>query len=62
MSVERMVDGVSKISRVYGLNEEEKQDIWVNQTSDMRKNVLIVFMGWTATGNLRNPALGRFVS
>jgi len=62
MSVERTVDGVTKTSRVYGLNEEEEQDLWMNQNSYLGKNVLIVYMGLTATGNLRNPALGRFVA
>jgi hypothetical protein len=61
MSVEGVVNGMNKTSRVYGLNEEEEQDLWVNQTSYLGKQVLIVYMGLTSTGNLRNPALGRFV-
>lgn len=61
MSVEGVVNGMDKTSRVYGLNEEEEQDLWVNQTSYLGKQVLIVYMGLTSTGNLRNPALGRFV-
>jgi len=61
MSVEGVVKGMNKTSRVYGLNEEEEQDLWANQTSYLGKQVLIVYMGLTSTGNLRNPALGRFV-
>lgn len=61
MSVEGVVDGINKTSRVYGLNEEEEQQLWMNQTSYLGKQVLIVYMGLTSTGNLRNPALGRFV-
>ncbi|MEG3933744.1 MULTISPECIES: hypothetical protein [unclassified Microcoleus] len=61
MSVEGMVNGVNKITRVYGLNEEEEQDLWINRDSYMGKQVQIVYMGLSATGNLRTPALGRFV-
>jgi len=61
MSVEGMVNGVNKITRVYGLNDEEEQDLWMNRDSYMGKQVQIVYMGLSATGNLRTPALGRFV-
>jgi hypothetical protein len=61
MSVEGVVNGINKTSRVYGLNEEEEQELWMNQTSYLGKNVLIVYMGFTSTGNLRNPTFGRFV-
>jgi hypothetical protein len=61
MSVEGVVNGINKTSRVYGLNEEEEQELWMNQTSYLGKQVLIVYMELTSTGNLRNPALGRFV-
>ncbi|MEG4587253.1 hypothetical protein QUA54_18835 [Microcoleus sp. MOSTC5] len=61
MSVEGTVNGVTKVSRVYGLNDEEKQDLWMNRDSYIGKQVQIVYMGLTATGNLRSPALGRFV-
>lgn len=61
MSVEGMVHGVNKITRVYGLNDEEEQDLWMNRDSYMGKQVQIVYMGLSATGNLRTPALGRFV-
>ncbi|MEG4838326.1 MULTISPECIES: hypothetical protein [unclassified Microcoleus] len=61
MSVERTVDGVNKVSRVYGLNDEEEQDLWMNRDSYIGKQVQIVYMGLTSTGNLRSPALGRFV-
>ncbi|MEG4960296.1 MULTISPECIES: hypothetical protein [unclassified Microcoleus] len=62
MSVEGMVNGVNKVSRIYGLNDEEEQDLWMNRDSYIGKQVQIVYMGVTATGNLRSPALGRFVS
>ncbi|MEG4843761.1 hypothetical protein QUB05_04630 [Microcoleus sp. F10-C6] len=61
MSVEGTINGINKTSRVYGLNEEEEQELWMNQTSYLGKQVLIIYMGLTSTGNLRNPALGRFV-
>ncbi|NQE37289.1 hypothetical protein [Microcoleus asticus] len=61
MSVEGTVNGVMKTSRVYGLNDEEEQDLWMNRDSYIGKQVQIVYMGLTATGNLRSPALGRFV-
>jgi hypothetical protein len=61
MSVEGAVNGINKTSRVYGLNKEEEQELWMNQTSYLGKQVLIVYMGLTSTGNLRNPAWGRFV-
>ncbi|MEG4496972.1 hypothetical protein QUB05_07175 [Microcoleus sp. F10-C6] len=61
MLVEGMVNGVNKITRVYGLNDEEEQDLWMNRDSYMGKQVQIVYMGLSATGNLRTPALGRFV-
>ena len=61
MSVEGTINGINKTSRVYGLNEEEEQELWINQTSYLGKQVLIIYMGLTSTGNLRNPALGRFV-
>lgn len=61
MSVEQTVDGISKVSRVYGLNDEEEQDLWMNRDSYIGKPVQIVYMGLTATGNLRSAALGRFV-
>ena len=61
MSVEGVVNGINKTSRVYGLNEEEEQELWMNQTSYLGKQVLIIYMGLTSTGNLRNPAFGRFV-
>ena len=61
MSVEGSVNGVTKVSRVYGLNDEEEQDLWLNRDSYIGKQVQIVYMGVTATGNLRSPALGRFV-
>ncbi|MEG4455910.1 hypothetical protein [Microcoleus sp. N9_A1] len=61
MSVEGTVNGVTKVSRVYGLNDEEEQGLWMNRDSYIGKQVLIVYMGLTATGNLRSPALGRFV-
>ena len=61
MSVEGSVNGVTKVSRVYGLNDEEEQDLWLNKDSYIGKQVQIVYMGLTTTGNLRSPALGRFV-
>ncbi|MEG4535039.1 hypothetical protein [Microcoleus sp. D2_18a_D3] len=61
MSVEGMVNGVNKITRVYGLNDEEEQDLWMNRDSYIGKQVQIVYMGLSSTGNLRTPALGRFV-
>jgi len=61
MSVEGTINGINKTSRVYGLNEEEEQELWMNQTSYLGKQVLIIYMGLTSTGNLRNPAFGRFV-
>jgi hypothetical protein len=61
MSVEGVVNGINKTSRVYGLNEEEEQELWMNQISYLGKQVLIIYMGLTSTGNLRNPAFGRFV-
>ena len=61
MSVEGVINGVTKISRVYGLNDEEEQDLWMNRDSYIGKQVQIVYMGLTATGNLRSPVLGRFV-
>jgi len=61
MSVEGTINGINKTSRVYGLNEEEEQELWMNQTSYLGKQVLIIHMGLTSTGNLRNPAFGRFV-
>ncbi|MEG4166579.1 MULTISPECIES: hypothetical protein [unclassified Microcoleus] len=61
MSVEGMVNGVNKIIRVYGLNDEEEQDLWMNRDSYIGKQVQIVYMGLSATGNLRTAALGRFV-
>jgi len=61
MSVEGSVNGVTKVSRVYGLNDEEEQDLWMNRDSYIGKQVQIVYMGVTATGNLRSPALARFV-
>jgi len=61
MSVKGVVNRMNKTSRVYGLNEEEEQELWMNQTSYLGKQVLIVYMELTSTGNLRNPALGRFV-
>jgi hypothetical protein len=61
MSVEGIVNGVSKVSRVYGLNDEEAQELWMNRDSYIGKQVQIVYMGLSPTGNLRNAALGRFV-
>jgi hypothetical protein len=61
MSVEGTINGINKTSRVYGLNEEEEQELWMNQTSYLGKQVLIIYMGLTSTGNLRNPAFGRFL-
>jgi len=60
MSVEGTINGINKTSRVYGLNEEEEQELWINQTSYLGKQVLIIYMGLTSTGNLRKPAFGRF--
>lgn len=62
MSVEGLVNGVTKVSRVYGLNEEEEQDLWMNRDSYIGKQVQIVYMGLSSTGNLRNAALARFVT
>ncbi|MEG4084853.1 hypothetical protein [Microcoleus sp. POL10_C6] len=62
MSVEGLVNGVNKITRVYGLNDEEEQDLWMNRDSYIGKQAQIVYMGLSSTGNLRTPALSRFVS
>jgi ATP-dependent DNA ligase len=59
MSVEGVVNGINKTSRVYGLNEEEEQELWMNQTSYLGKQVLIVYMGFDIN---RQPAKSCFRS
>jgi DNA ligase-1 len=60
--VRGMVDGKIVNAKVgTGFNDQERSNIWINQSSYLGQNIQIVYLGVTVAGKLRFPVFSHFI-
>lgn len=61
--VRGMIDGMVVMGKVgTGFNDEERLDIWANQSSYLGRDIEVIYLGITPAGkSLRHPVFSRFV-